>query len=188
MPNDKLGLIYKIKEIDLQPVIVFSVITPGYRGPNVKEYIGKIKRCLLSNEAYRLFYEIEDECIIDFLDIPLKDIDEETRGICDKVIKLQEEYYLHHRITEKDLYGPKESRRETPEQFQARTGKPWKDGNAVYMQTGKNDYFEIKSYREAKLLMEACKNNKPPLSYIVYCANSDAGIPRDFYDTCGGEN
>jgi len=181
------NLTYKIEEVNFQPIIVIGKITPGYRGPNTKEYTGKITRCFLTDEAYRLVYEIEEECIKDILDIPLKDIDEDTKKILDKIIKKQEEYYLRHTTTEEDIYGPKELRRETPEQFEARTGKPWGDGNAVYMQAGIKDYFEIISYREAKLLMEACKNNKPPLPYIVYCANSDAGIPRDFYDTCEKE-
>jgi len=174
---------YKIKEIDGEPAIDFGAVSDGY------VYIGKIPNCVFENNVYHVLYDTERGNVKyhDVLHISSDDIDEDTKKILDKIIKRQEEYHLHRITTEQDIYGPDESQRETPEQFKARTGKPWGDGNAVYMQTGKNDYFEIKSYREAKLLMEDCKNNKPPIAYIVYCANSDAGIPRDFYDTCEKE-
>jgi hypothetical protein len=63
--------------------------------------------------------------------------------------------------------------RETPEEFENRTGKPWGDDSAVYMRIGKNDW-RIKSYREAKFDAECCQMDTP---YKIYCSNSDAGIP-----------
>jgi len=66
------------------------------------------------------------------------------------------------------------SMHETPEQFETRTGAAWKNDSAVYMQIGKNR-FRVKPYYEAKLDAECCEIDKHP--YIIYCANSDDGIP-----------
>jgi hypothetical protein len=63
--------------------------------------------------------------------------------------------------------------RETPEEFENRTGRPWSDGPAVYMRIGKNDWRMV-SYREAKFTAECCEGDIP---CRIYCANSDAGIP-----------
>jgi hypothetical protein len=65
--------------------------------------------------------------------------------------------------------------RETPEEFENRTGRPWADGSSVYMKIGKNDWW-IKTYREAKFDAECCHGD---VSYIIYCANSDSGIPEN---------
>jgi uncharacterized protein YbaR (Trm112 family) len=69
--------------------------------------------------------------------------------------------------------------RETPEEFEARTGKPWSDYSAVYMRIGENDW-KIKSYREAKKDAIYCKTDG--VAYIILCANSDSGIPRRQYE------
>jgi hypothetical protein len=65
--------------------------------------------------------------------------------------------------------------RETPEEFKDRTGRPWADGSAVYMKVGKNDWRMV-SYREAKFTAECCEGE---ISCLIYCANSDAGIPEN---------
>jgi hypothetical protein len=64
--------------------------------------------------------------------------------------------------------------RETPEEFENRTGRPWADDSAVYMKIGMNDW-RMKSYREAKKDAIYCKMDGIP--YIILCANSDSGIP-----------
>jgi hypothetical protein len=65
--------------------------------------------------------------------------------------------------------------RETPEEFENRTGRPWADDSAVYMKVGDNDW-RIVSYREAKLTAMCCEGDVP---CRIYCANSDAGIPKN---------
>jgi hypothetical protein len=66
-------------------------------------------------------------------------------------------------------------RRETPEKYRSRTGRRWGDDSAVYMRTGKNGW-RILSYREAKSHIRFCKTQSVPCK--IYCANSDAGIPK----------
>jgi hypothetical protein len=63
--------------------------------------------------------------------------------------------------------------RETPEEFENRTGRLWADDSAVYMKIGMNDW-RIKSYREAKRDGGYCGMDGVP--YIIFCANSDSGI------------
>jgi hypothetical protein len=64
--------------------------------------------------------------------------------------------------------------RETPEEYGSRTGRPWRDGSAVYMRVNKNDY-RIMSFREAKFAAECYRTDNVP--HQIYCANSDSGIP-----------
>jgi hypothetical protein len=64
--------------------------------------------------------------------------------------------------------------RETPEEFEARTGRPWDDHSAVYIKIGRNDWI-IKTYREAKQTARYCRRGDVP--YQLYLANSDAGMP-----------
>jgi hypothetical protein len=65
--------------------------------------------------------------------------------------------------------------RETPEEFESRTGRPWSDDSAVYIKVGENDWRMV-SYSEAKFAAECCEKDKVP--YRIYCANSDAGRPK----------
>jgi hypothetical protein len=64
--------------------------------------------------------------------------------------------------------------RETLEEFENRTGRPWADDSAVYMQVEKNEW-RLMSCREAKFGAECCRMDNVP--YKIFCANSDAGIP-----------
>jgi hypothetical protein len=64
---------------------------------------------------------------------------------------------------------------ETPEEFENRAGRPWSDDSAVYMRVGKNGW-RTASYREAKFAAECCEGGVP---CRIYCANSDAGVPKD---------
>jgi hypothetical protein len=64
---------------------------------------------------------------------------------------------------------------EIPEDFWYRTGRPWADDNPVYMRVNKNDW-RVLSYREAKFIAECCKRDN--IFYRIYCANSDAGMPK----------
>jgi hypothetical protein len=65
--------------------------------------------------------------------------------------------------------------RETPEEYKNRTGRPWADGSAVYMKVGKNDW-RTTTYRDAKFTAECFEGET---SCLIYCANSDAGIPEN---------
>jgi hypothetical protein len=65
--------------------------------------------------------------------------------------------------------------RETPEEFEARTSKPWNDHSPVYMRVAKNGWC-IMVYWEAKQFAEWCRIDKIP--FQMHCANSDAGIPK----------
>ena len=78
------------------------------------------------------------------------------------------------RLKQKELFRAEKPERETPTQFKRRTGKPWGNNNGVYMRIGKNEW-RLKTYREAKFYAKCCKMDNVP--YIIYCANSDAGIP-----------
>jgi hypothetical protein len=64
---------------------------------------------------------------------------------------------------------------EIPEDFKDRTGRPWADSFPVYMKVNKNDW-RVLAYREAKFIAECCKRDG--VFYRIYCANSDAGIPK----------
>jgi phage FluMu protein Com len=66
--------------------------------------------------------------------------------------------------------------RETPEEFENRTGRPWADDSAVYMKVGKNEW-RIMTYREAKNTAECCRMDNVP--YQIYCSDSDTGIPEN---------
>jgi hypothetical protein len=74
----------------------------------------------------------------------------------------------------KSLNVTEKPQQETPEEFENRMEKPWKDDSAVYMQVGKNEW-RIMTYREAKFVVECCRADNVP--YKIYCANSDTGIP-----------
>jgi hypothetical protein len=65
--------------------------------------------------------------------------------------------------------------RETPEEFEDRTGRPWNDDSAVYMKIGNNEW-RIKSCRKAKRDAGYCNIDGVP--YVILCSNSDAGIPK----------
>jgi hypothetical protein len=63
---------------------------------------------------------------------------------------------------------------ETPEEFNDRTGRPWKDDSAVYMWVD-GDEWRMRTYRDAKFEAGCCRTDNVP--YKIYCANSDTGIP-----------
>jgi hypothetical protein len=64
--------------------------------------------------------------------------------------------------------------RETPEEFENRTGRPWGDDSAVYMKINKSDW-QIRPYWQAKRYVRFCDAHDLPC--IILCANSDSGIP-----------
>jgi hypothetical protein len=74
----------------------------------------------------------------------------------------------------KSLNVVEKKERETPEEFENRTGKPWIDDSPVYMRVSKNEW-QMMSYREAKITAKCCRMDN--VRYIIYCANSDSGIP-----------
>ena len=70
--------------------------------------------------------------------------------------------------------------RETPEGFEARTGRPWNDDSGVYMQAGKEGKWALMTYSEAKCFAARLDDDDGffgSIPYQIYCANSDAGTP-----------
>jgi hypothetical protein len=65
--------------------------------------------------------------------------------------------------------------RETPKEFEDRTGRPWADDSAVYIKVGKNTWRMV-CYSEAQFISMCCEDG---VSCKIYCANSDAGIPKN---------
>jgi len=71
---------YKIKETDSQFVIIFNEATPD-------EYTGKIPYCVFIGDTYHVPYDIEKGNIKyhDVIHIPIKNVDEDTKRILDKI-------------------------------------------------------------------------------------------------------
>jgi hypothetical protein len=107
------------------------------------------KKCgKLVHISYGIYFEMEDDDCKEY-SIPLC-------SICQSL----------------DVFEKKE--RETPEEFENRTGNPWMDDSAVYMKLGMSEW-RVMQYYEAKAIVANHRHYN--ISHQIYCANSDAGIP-----------